>query len=81
MNEKLPFIDNSKDINEAFWQDRFKQINRFEKNINENGTIILKFFLHVSKKEQKKRFLERIDDPTKNWKFSVADMKERNSLG
>ena len=43
----------------------------------ENGTIILKFFLHVSKKEQKKRFLDRIDDPSKNWKFSLADLKER----
>ncbi len=78
LNENLPDVDTLKDVNENFWQKRYRQINRFEKNINENGTIILKFFLHVSKKEQKKRFLERIDDPTKNWKFSLADMKERN---
>jgi len=50
---------------------------RFEKNLNDNGTIILKFFLHVSKKEQKKRFMARIEDKTKNWKFSIADLKER----
>ena len=56
---------------------RYKQINRFEKNIAENGTIILKFFLHLSKEEQKKRFIERIDDPSKNWKFSMGDLKER----
>ncbi len=73
LNENLPDVDTLKDINENFWQKRYRQINRFEKNIHENGTIILKFFLHVSKKEQKKRFLERIDDPTKNWKFSLAD--------
>jgi len=78
LNENLPSINSLKDINESFWEDRYKQINRFEKNINENGTLVLKFFLHVSKKEQKKRFLERIEDPTKNWKFSLADMKERN---
>jgi polyphosphate kinase 2 (PPK2 family) len=53
------------------------QINRWEKNLSENGTIILKFFLHVSKDEQKKRFLDRINDKEKNWKFSVADASER----
>jgi polyphosphate kinase 2 (PPK2 family) len=56
---------------------RFKEINHFEKTLVENGTVILKFHLHVSKKEQKKRFLERIDDSVKNWKFSSADLKER----
>jgi len=60
-----------------FCQKRYKQICRFEKNLIENDTTILKFFLHVSKEEQKKRFLDRIDDPTKNWKFSTADLKER----
>jgi PPK2 family polyphosphate:nucleotide phosphotransferase len=78
INENLPEITSVKDIKDSFWQRRYKQINRFEKNLNENGTIILKFFLHVSKAEQKKRFLERIDDPTKNWKFSLADLKERD---
>ncbi len=77
MGEKIPGIDSVKDIDEKFWEMRFKQIRRFEKNLSENGTLILKFFLNVSKKEQKKRFLERIDDPTKNWKFSLGDLKER----
>ncbi|HEY9048555.1 MAG TPA: polyphosphate kinase 2 family protein [Ohtaekwangia sp.] len=77
LNENLPGILATSDIDEDFWQQRFKQINRFEKNLFQNGTIILKFFLHVSKKEQKKRFLERIDNPSKNWKFSFADIKER----
>lgn len=77
LNENIPGIDSLKDIDKAFWEMRYKQITRFEKNLAENGTIILKFFLHVSKKEQKKRFLERIDDPSKNWKFSLSDLKER----
>lgn len=77
LNENIPGIDDVKHVNDAFWKDRFKQIRRFEKNLHENGTIILKFFLHLSKKEQKKRFLERIDNPGKNWKFSISDMKER----
>ncbi len=77
LNENIPGIDSLKKIDKKFWEDRYKQIRRFEKNLTENGTIIMKFFLHVSKKEQKKRFLERIEDPTKNWKFSVGDLKER----
>ncbi len=59
------------------WKKRYEQINNFEKYLYENGTIILKFFLHVSKEEQKKRFLERIEDKSKNWKFAEADLKER----
>lgn len=77
LGENLPDIRTVKDIDAAFWNKRYKQINRFEKNIAENGTIVLKFFLHLSKEEQKKRFIERIDDPKKNWKFSVDDLKER----
>lgn len=77
LNENIPGIDSVADIDNKFWEKRFKQIRRFEKNLSENGTIVLKFFLHVSKKEQKKRFLERIDDPAKNWKFSLGDLKER----
>ncbi|HQQ94256.1 MAG TPA: polyphosphate kinase 2 family protein [Bacteroidia bacterium] len=77
LKEKLPEVQSLKDIDKAFWEKRYKQINRFEKNLSENGVVILKFFLHVSKEEQKKRFLERIDNPEKNWKFSVADAKER----
>lgn len=78
LKEHLPGINKIEDITPEFWERRYKQIKRFEKNIHQNGTIILKFFLHVSKKEQKKRFLERIDDPKKNWKFSAADAKERS---
>jgi PPK2 family polyphosphate:nucleotide phosphotransferase len=59
------------------WQRRFAEINNFEEHLVNNGTIVLKFFLNVSKVEQKKRFLERIDRPEKNWKFSSADAKER----
>jgi PPK2 family polyphosphate:nucleotide phosphotransferase len=77
LNEHLPGVDTVKKIDNKFWENRYKQIRRFEKNLSDNGTIILKFFLHVSKKEQKKRFLERIEDPTKNWKFSLSDLKER----
>lgn len=72
--QKLP--DEAKANN--IWQNRFEQINNFEKYLYENGTIIIKFFLHVSKEEQKKRFLERIEDKSKNWKFAEADLKERS---
>ena len=77
LKENIPSINSVKDINKKFWLSRYKQINRFEKNLSENGMVILKFFLHISKDEQKKRFLERIDNPEKNWKFSVADAQER----
>ena len=77
LNENLPGVHAVADIDKDFWDKRFKQINHFEKTLFDNGTVILKFFLHVSKKEQKKRFLERIDDPAKNWKFSAGDIKER----
>jgi PPK2 family polyphosphate:nucleotide phosphotransferase len=77
LNENLPGIKELTDIDNSFWEKRFKQINHFEKTLNDNGTVILKFFLHVSKKVQKKRLLERINDPSKNWKFSIGDLKER----
>ncbi|HMQ67981.1 MAG TPA: polyphosphate kinase 2 family protein [Ignavibacteria bacterium] len=77
LNENLPGIDKISDINQKFWDNRYKQIKRFEKNLYQNGTIIFKFFLHLSFEEQKERLLERIDDPKKNWKFSTADVKER----
>ncbi len=77
MNEQLPGIKTIKDINKKFWEKRYKQINRWEKNLSENGTVILKFFLHLSKDEQKRRLIDRIDNPKKNWKFSVSDLKER----
>ena len=77
LNENIPGIDSVKKVDAKFWEQRYKQIRRFEKNLADNGTVIMKFFLHVSKKEQKKRFLERIEDTSKNWKFSLGDLKER----
>jgi PPK2 family polyphosphate:nucleotide phosphotransferase len=71
--QKLPPVEHQK----SFWQNRFNDINAFERHLVSNGIIVLKFFLHVSKKEQRKRFLERLDDPEKNWKFSAADVAER----
>ncbi|MEA5580211.1 polyphosphate kinase 2 family protein [Nodularia harveyana UHCC-0300] len=64
-------------IDNNIWKRRFEEINNFEKHLVNNGTVILKFFLNVSKEEQKERFLERINRPEKNWKFSVNDAKER----
>ena len=71
--QKLPEKLVTKDI----WEDRFQDIRNFEKYLNRNGTIVIKFFLNVSKEEQKERFIERIEDPEKNWKFSAGDFKER----
>lgn len=65
-------------IGKKIWDERFKDIRRFEQYLARNGVVVRKFFLHVSKKEQKRRFLERIDNPQKNWKFSVADLAERD---
>jgi PPK2 family polyphosphate:nucleotide phosphotransferase len=62
---------------ESFWQKRYEDINAFEHHLARNGTLILKFFLHISRDEQKKRFLERLENPDKNWKFSEADLAER----
>ena len=65
-------------VNKDFWNDRYDDINAFERHLTRNGTVILKFFLNVSKDEQRKRFLERINDPTKHWKFSPSDIAERD---
>lgn len=64
-------------IDDNIWQNRYEQITNFEKYLYQNGTVVLKFFLHISKEEQRERFLARIDDPTKNWKFSASDVEER----
>jgi PPK2 family polyphosphate:nucleotide phosphotransferase len=64
-------------VTKRIWKDRFRDIRNFERYLANNGIVIRKFFLHVSKKEQKKRFLERVENPGKNWKFSAADMEER----
>ncbi|GET46851.1 PPK2 family polyphosphate kinase [Capnocytophaga felis] len=77
LNENLPKITKIEDIDEKFWKKRFKQIRKFEKNISENGTIIFKFFLNISKEEQRRRLLERLNNPSKNWKFSISDLNER----
>lgn len=75
--QRLPNVK----INDAFWQARFEEINAFEKHLYNNGTQVVKFFLNVSKEEQKDRLLERTDDPQKRWKFSAADLKERDCWG
>ena len=75
--QKLPLTTKSKQI----WKQRFEEINNFEKYLVNNGTIVLKFFLNVSKAEQKKRFLDRINRPEKNWKFSSHDLRERGFWG
>ncbi|WP_299212687.1 PPK2 family polyphosphate kinase [uncultured Dokdonia sp.] len=75
--ENLPNIHSVDDINDAFWDRRFEQINNFEKHLSENGTLIYKFFMHLSKEEQKNRLLRRLDKKEKNWKFSAGDLKER----
>ncbi len=77
LNTKLPDIKKADDITDKFWKRRYKQINNFEQYLVENGIMVIKFFLNVSKKEQEKRFLARLDDESKNWKFSVSDLKER----
>jgi PPK2 family polyphosphate:nucleotide phosphotransferase len=61
----------------SFWESRYEDINAFERHLVRNGTVVLKFFLHVSKGEQKRRFLERLERPEKNWKFSTSDLPER----
>jgi PPK2 family polyphosphate:nucleotide phosphotransferase len=71
--EKLP----DQLITKHIWDERYEDINAYEEYLTRNGVVIRKFFLHVSKEEQKKRFLERLEDPKKNWKFSMADVNER----
>lgn len=77
MGENIPGIDEVSKIDDAFWDKRFEQINNFERHIAENGTIIFKFFLNLSKEEQKFRLLRRLEKQEKNWKFSSGDLKER----
>ncbi len=77
MYENMPGINSVDDVNEAFWTRRFEEINNFEKHIADNGTIIFKFFLNLSKDEQKNRLLRRLNRPDKQWKFSSDDLKER----
>jgi len=75
--QRLPETHSPSADGKDFWKQRFDDINNFERYLTNNGIVVLKFFLHVSKEEQEKRFLARIDDPAKNWKFSMKDVKER----
>ena len=77
LGEKLPNVHSIEDVNEAFWDKRFEEIKNFEKHLADNGTIIYKFFMHLSKDEQKDRLLRRLNKKEKNWKFSAGDLKER----
>ncbi|GAA4333585.1 polyphosphate kinase 2 family protein [Mucilaginibacter gynuensis] len=77
LKESIPGIDSVKKVDKDFWAQRYESIRQFEKHLTANGTVIIKFFLNLSKEEQKERFLKRIDDPSKNWKFSAADLQER----
>jgi PPK2 family polyphosphate:nucleotide phosphotransferase len=77
LNEHLPGIDKVKKADKKFWKQRYESIRTFEQHLADSGIIIIKFFLYLSKDEQKKRFLSRIDDPEKNWKFSASDVSER----
>ena len=77
LNENLPGIEKTEDVKAEFWENRMKQINHFEKHLSQNGTIILKFFLHLSKEEQRQRLLRRLEEEKHNWKFSAGDLKER----
>ncbi|MDW5564245.1 MAG: polyphosphate kinase 2 family protein [Methanomassiliicoccus sp.] len=72
--QKLPETTCGKDL----WRERYDDINSFERHLSRNGTVILKFFLHISKEEQRRRFLDRLEDPKKLWKFSAADAQERD---
>ena len=76
-SQQLPLTRKKDADRKDLWKQRFQEINNFERYLTDNGIVILKFFLHVSKEEQQERFLARIDDPGKNWKFSMKDVKER----
>lgn len=74
---QLPGITSVKDIDKSFWDDRLTQIKHFEHQLARSGVVVVKFFLHLSKEEQRQRFLERLDEPEKHWKFAPEDIAER----
>jgi PPK2 family polyphosphate:nucleotide phosphotransferase len=76
-NERLP----QQLVTKSIWKERFDGINAFERHLERNGTLVRKFFLHVSKEEQRRRFLSRLDEPEKNWKFAESDVRERERWG
>jgi PPK2 family polyphosphate:nucleotide phosphotransferase len=77
LGENLPGINSVDDITPQFWENRIEQINNFEKHIAQNGTIVMKFYLHLSKEEQRQRLLRRLEEEKHHWKFSPGDLKER----
>ncbi len=77
LGENIPGVESLSDVDASFWENRYRQINDFEKHISENGTLIFKFFLNLSKEEQRQRLLRRLRLKEKNWKFSPGDLKER----
>ncbi len=77
LKQNIPGLDHVDQANQAFWETRFRDISNFERYFSNNGYLVMKFFLNVSRKEQKKRFLSRINEPSKNWKFTMADVNER----
>jgi len=81
LGENLPGINRVEDVTPEFWQKRYEQIRNFERHLSQNGTIIFKFFLHLSKEEQKNRLLRRLEKEKKHWKFSPGDLEERALWG
>ena len=81
LSERIPGYTNVKNIDKKFWKNRYESIRNYESHLVKNGTVIIKFFLHLSKEEQMKRLIDRINDPKKNWKFSVGDLAERKLWG
>lgn len=77
MNENIPGIEKVEDITPQFWENRMEQIRNFEKHITQNGVIVLKFYLNMSKEEQRQRLMRRLEEEKHNWKFSTGDLKER----
>lgn len=78
LNENLPGINSVEDITPGFWEQRFRQVNDMERHLSENGTVVFKFFLHISKEEQRQRLLRRLENKSHRWKFSPDDLKERD---
>lgn len=78
LRQNLHELHDIEKVNDRFWQARYESINDHEKHLVNNGTTVIKFFLHLSKKEQAERFLKRIEEPEKNWKFAISDLEERN---
>ena len=77
LGQNIPGVRSAKDVDDAFWEARYAAIRAWEKQLADSGTVIMKFYLNMSRAAQKARFLERIDDPAKNWKFNAGDVKER----